>query len=76
MSTISSFQSMKNKHDVCRVNDCVKKFCDSLREHAMEITNFKKKKNEFFNKRTAGIILICKNLKKFKDKYAKDKKIF
>ena len=67
---------MKNKHDVCRVNDCVKKFCDSLREHAMEITNFKKKKNEFFNKRTAGIILICKNLKKFKDKYAKDKKIF
>ena len=42
----------------------------------MEITNFKKKKNEFFNKRTAGIILICKNLKKFKDKYAKDKKIF
>ena len=67
---------MKNKHDVCRVNDCVKKFCDSLREHAMEITNFKKKKNEFFNKRTAGIILICKNLKKFEDKYAKDKKIF
>ena len=25
--------------------DCMKKFCESLTEHAMEIINFKKKKN-------------------------------
>ena len=43
MSTISSFKSIKNKHDVCRGKDCMKKFCESLREHAMKITNFKKK---------------------------------
>ena len=41
MSTISSFKSIKNKHDVCRGKDCMKKFCESLREHAMKITNFK-----------------------------------
>ena len=27
-----------------RGEDCVKKFCKSLREHAMKIINFKKKK--------------------------------
>ena len=32
MSTISSFRSMKNKHDVYRVRDCIKKFCEFLRE--------------------------------------------
>ena len=45
MSTISSFRSIENKHDVYRGKDCMKKFCESLREHAMKIINFKKKKN-------------------------------
>ena len=31
MSTISSFRSIENKHDVYRVKDCLKKFCESLR---------------------------------------------
>ena len=26
MSTISSFRSIENKHDVCKGKDCVKKF--------------------------------------------------
>ena len=39
-----------------RGEDCVLKFCKSLREHAMKIINFKKKKNEAINKQTAGII--------------------
>ena len=44
MSTISSFRSIKNNHDVYRGKDCMKKFCESLREHAIKIINFKKKK--------------------------------
>ena len=34
----------------------MKKCCKSLRDHAMKIYNFKKKKNEVINKRSAGII--------------------
>ena len=56
MSTILSFTSIENKHDVCRGKDCMQKFCESLREHAMKVTNVKKKKNEVINKRAAGII--------------------
>ena len=44
MSVLSSFKSIENKHDVYRSKDCMKKCCESLREHAMEIINFKKKK--------------------------------
>ena len=44
MSTILSFKSTATKHDVYRGKDCIRKFCESLREHAMEIINFKKKK--------------------------------
>ena len=44
MSVLSSFKSIENKHDVYGVKDCMKKFCEFLREHAMKIINFKKKK--------------------------------
>ena len=44
ISTISSFRSIENKHDVDRGKDCMKMFCDFLRDHAMNIINFKKKK--------------------------------
>ena len=40
MSTMSSFKSIENKHDVYRGNDWMKKFCESLREHLMKILNF------------------------------------
>ena len=43
MSPISSLRSIKNKHDVFRGNNCMKKFCESLREHVTKIINFKKK---------------------------------
>ena len=52
---ISSFKSIENKHDVYRAKNCTKKFCEFLREHAIKIINFKKKKNEGINKRAAGI---------------------
>ena len=42
MFKISSFKSMENKHIEYRVKDCMKKFCESLREHAIKIINFKK----------------------------------
>ena len=44
MSTISSFKSIENKHDVYRGKDYMNKFCESLREQAMNIINFRKKK--------------------------------
>ena len=62
MSKISFFRSVENKHDVYRGKDCMKKFCESLREHAMKIIDFKKKKT--ISKIAAGIkwkyFYICK----------------
>ena len=62
MSTISSFKSIENKHDAYRGRDCMKKFCEYLREHAMEIITFIKKKNKVINKKAAEIISKFKNL--------------
>ena len=44
MFTISSFKSIENKHDVYRGKDYMKKFCKSLKYHAMNMINFKRKK--------------------------------
>ena len=44
MSTISLFKSIENKPDVYRGKDCAKKFCESLREHAMKIIHLKNMK--------------------------------
>ena len=46
ISTISSFNDMGNKHDVYRGKNFMKKFCESLRKHAMKIINFQKKKRK------------------------------
>ena len=43
MSTISSFKSVENNHDLCRGKDCKKTFCESLGEYAVRIINFLKK---------------------------------
>ena len=42
MSVIPSYENRK-EHDICRGKYCMKKVCESLRENAMEIINFKKK---------------------------------
>ena len=66
-------------HDVYRGKDCVKKFCESLREHAMKIINLKKKKMKLLTKEqwesyeNAKICNICKE--KFENKYLKEKNI-
>ena len=44
MSTLSSFKSVENKHDVYRCKDCIKKVFESFREHTVKIINFKTKK--------------------------------
>ena len=43
MSTIASFKDIGNKHGIYKGKDCMKKFCESLREHSMKVINFKKK---------------------------------
>ena len=62
MSTILSFNSIEYNHDVYRGKECMKKFCESLREQAMKIINFKKEKSEVIKKRATGIIWKSKNL--------------
>ena len=69
----------ENKHEVYRGEDCIKKFCESSREHVMKITNLKKKEiklltneqQEAFEK--AKISYICRE--KFEDKHVKIKNI-
>ena len=50
MSTILSFKNIENEHDVYIGKDCMKNFCQSLREHAMKIINFKQKKMTLLTK--------------------------
>ena len=50
MSTISSFRSIENKHDVYRGKDCMRTFCEFLIEHAMKIFNFKNKRMKLLTK--------------------------
>ena len=44
ISTISSFRSIENRCNMYRGKDCMKKFCEFLREHTMKIINLVKKK--------------------------------
>ena len=60
MSTISLFISMKNKCDVYSVKDCMKNFCEFLRDDAMKVNNFKKKKVKLLTKEQLNL---CENAK-------------
>ena len=44
MSTKWIFDGKENEHDVSRGEDCMKKFCESLREYAMEMISLEKTK--------------------------------
>ena len=78
MSTRSPFRSIENKHDVYRSKDGMKKFCEFLRENAMKIVSFKKKKLKLLTKEpqesyeNTKICYVGKE--KFENKYLKDKK--
>ena len=44
MSTICAFDHIGNNHTLYRGEDCMKKFCSTLRDHATNVLNFEKKK--------------------------------
>ena len=44
MSIIQTLDGTVNKHNIYRGENYIKKFCESLREYAMEMINFEKKK--------------------------------
>ena len=75
MSTTSTFKNIENNHDVCRGKDCMRKFCQSLREHAIRIINFKTEKWSCYqNSRRNHMKMLCYICKeKFENKYVKDK---
>ena len=54
MSTILSFKSIENKHDIYRSKNCMKKFCQSLRKHEMKIITDKLNRQSYWemNSRT------------------------
>ena len=76
--SMSSFRCIENKNDVYRGKDSMKKFCEHLKEHAMKIINFNKKKIKLLTKEqqesydNANICYICKG--KLENKCLKDKK--
>ena len=78
VSTISSFKSIENKHVVCRVKYCMKKFCKPLREHVLDIITFKKKKMKLLTneqqKSYQNVNMCYISKKNFENKHAKDKK--
>ena len=43
MSTIWAFNHIRNKHTLYCGEYCIKTFCESLREHAKNETDFEKK---------------------------------
>ena len=44
MSTLSAFDNIEINHSLYCGEDCMKKFCTSLGEHATHVTNFGKNK--------------------------------
>ena len=78
MSTILPYDGTKRKYDVYRDEDYIKKFFKSLKEHAIEIINFiKKEMVQLTNEqqksyKKAKVCYTCR--KKFKDKFADNKK--
>ena len=76
MSTIWTFGDIGNKNNLYRGEDSIKKFCESLIEHAMMISNFEKKKIIPLPRKKNLLYLnqtnchICK--KKSEDKYIND----
>ena len=77
-STISSCRSIEDEYDAYRGKDCMKKFCESLREQSIKKIIFKKKKMKLLAKQqqllyeNAKVCYICEE--KFDNKYLKDKK--
>ena len=59
--TSCSLDESKNKINYYRGDDCMKKFCKDLREHAMNIINYEKKRMVSL-KTEENVIYVRKNL--------------
>ena len=65
MSPIWAFNNIENKNNLCRGEYHMKKFCESLREHAKNIIDFEKKemlpltKEELKSHQDAKVCYIC-----------------
>ena len=63
--TIWAFDNIGNNHTLYHGEDCLKKFCESLKEHAKSIIDFGKKKmlplteKEIKSHQDAKICYIC-----------------
>ena len=62
MSTAWAFENIENKHTLYRGKDCIKNFCESLRECTKDIIDFQKKENGTVNQRRTKIISRCKSM--------------
>ena len=71
MSTICTFDHIENKHSLHCGEDYMKKFCESLREHAKDIIDFEEDKLLALTQKELKSCHICR--KKFIKKYAKAK---
>ena len=77
MLTILAFNNIENKRTLYRGGDCLKKFCESLREHTKNIIDFEKKetlplkKEELKQYQDAKVCYICG--KRILQKLAKSK---
>ena len=60
MLTIWAFNQIENKHTLYCRKDCMKKFGESLREHAKHTIDFEKKKKITINKSKTKITSRCK----------------
>ena len=49
MLTKCSFYQKENKLDYYREKNCIEKLCKKLKEHAMKIINYEKKRNDATN---------------------------
>ena len=62
MSTIWTFDGVKNMYNVYRGEDCMKMFCESLSEQVMKIINFEKKKIMPLKKNSVNDILVLQTV--------------
>ena len=64
MSTVWGCDHIEDKHTLYNGKDCMKKFCESLREHAKSIIDFKKKKMLLLTRKELKNICKIRFLKK------------
>ena len=62
MSTLWAFDIIENKYSLYPGEDCMKKFCSFLREHATNVINFKNKKMLPLTKKRAKITPRCNDV--------------